>query len=265
MLFRSLPSRLASLAVRPPFTTCLVARQEEIAGVESRSPPSRIKLWHVLIELAKSGSQIALQTISGESTFEERPTSPSSVDHDDWLPELLISPPRREQEWLFRELRLATHSDVCGKVVSQSDATAVFAGLWLLHGDADASHRQSQSIEDEGRHRCGNFWHAIMHRQEPDYGNSKYWFRRVGQHPIFPELARRADELTKADGSEAAWHWRRNLGLPDRWDPFAFVDWCESAASDGGSALASLARRIQFVEMRLLLRASFEDAVAAGR
>jgi len=39
---------------------------------------------------------------------------------------------------------------------------------------------QSQSIEDEGRHRCGNYWHGIMHRQEPDSAIQNNWFRRVG-------------------------------------------------------------------------------------
>jgi hypothetical protein len=70
--------------------------------------------------------------------------------------------------------------------------------------------------------------------------------------------------LIAAEGSEAARQWGEKLGAPGTWDPFAFVDWCESAAGDGGSAIASLVRRIQFVEMHLLLRASFADAVAAA-
>ena len=59
------------------------------------------------------------------------------------------------------------------------------AGLWLLAGDLDASHEFSQSIDDPD----GSFWHGIMHRREGDFGNAKYWFRRVGDHPVLKELA----------------------------------------------------------------------------
>lgn len=59
------------------------------------------------------------------------------------------------------------------------------AGLWLLAGDLDASHELSQRIDDPD----GSFWHGIMHRREGDFGNAKYWFRRVGVHPVLRELA----------------------------------------------------------------------------
>ncbi len=258
----ALPSRLASLAIRPPSASYLSLRPDFdplLFGTRLLSSASTFSHWMRLIDLAKDASRVEVHSIPIEWTSTDAAAKATDLD-ECFLPELLSTPPCRELSWVFGELKLARLSDLCGEVVSPADATAVLAGLWLLLGDADASHRQSQSIEEEGRHRCGNFWHAIMHRQEPDYGNSKYWFRRVGQHSIFPELARWADELIGADGSESARRWRTKLGTPDRWDPFAFVDWCEAAAREADVRQTQLIRRIQFVEMHLLLRASFEDA-----
>jgi hypothetical protein len=62
------------------------------------------------------------------------------------------------------------------------------AGLWLLAGDLEASHAISQSDERSD----ASFWHAVMHRREGDFSNAKYWFRRVGHHPVLAELARTA-------------------------------------------------------------------------
>ena len=59
------------------------------------------------------------------------------------------------------------------------------AGLWLLAGELDLSHNVSQSCDSQE----GSFWHGIMHRREGDFGNSKYWFRRVGRHPVHQRLA----------------------------------------------------------------------------
>ena len=58
---------------------------------------------------------------------------------------------------------------------------ACAAGLWLRFDFLDESHRVSQ--EDEGNPER-DFWHAVMHRREPDAFNSKYWWRRVGAHPV---------------------------------------------------------------------------------
>lgn len=255
----ALPSRLASLAIGPPTAAFVVTREQDSTRLLRHARDSDGALWRCLIELARDGSRVEIQSHLASSEFIDK-SSRSEDSTESWLPELLSTPPRQELDWLFNELRLARRSDLCGEVVSDADATAVLAGLWLLHGDADESHRQSQSIEDEGRHRCGNFWHAIMHRQEPDYGNSKYWFRRVGQHPILPELARRADELIMASGLSSALAVRHKIGLPHRWDSFAFVDWCEAATCSSDLQQIQLLRLLQFVEMHLLLRASFADA-----
>ncbi len=55
------------------------------------------------------------------------------------------------------------------------------AGLWLRFDVLDESHSISQQDEGDPDH---DFWHAIMHRREPDAWNSKYWWRRVGSHPV---------------------------------------------------------------------------------
>ena len=116
--------------------------------------------------------------------------------------------------------------------------------LLLLHDHLDASHNISQSIENAD----GSFVHAIMHRREPDYWNAKYWWRRVGAHPAFPEIARRVGELLKQNG---AGELATKLLPGGKWDACAFVDLCEAAAGSGQHV--DLLREIQRIETEVLL------------
>jgi hypothetical protein len=59
---------------------------------------------------------------------------------------------------------------------------AALAGLYVYFSCWDEAHEIAQSIHT----REGSYWHAIVHRQEPDAGNSAYWFHRVGEHPHLP-------------------------------------------------------------------------------
>lgn len=108
---------------------------------------------------------------------------------------------------------------------------ACAAGLWLRFDFLDESHSISQ--EDEGNPNR-DFWHAIMHRREPDAFNSKYWWRRVGAHPVLEQLRDRAPEAGYAYTT-----------------PEAFVDFCEKVRGSG-SADEETARRVQELEWRLL-------------
>lgn len=69
-------------------------------------------------------------------------------------------------------------------VIDDSMAECCLSGLWLLHNFLDRSHSISQDIHSPE----GSYWHGIMHRMEGDFGNSKYWGRQVGPHPVFETL-----------------------------------------------------------------------------
>jgi len=131
------------------------------------------------------------------------------------------------------------------------DWQAHLAGVAQIDDDLEASHTIAQSIEG---HPDGDYWHAIMHRREPDYANSKYWFRHVGRHPVFAQLAPRAAQILQEAPAEVRSRWGKRLKVDARWDPLAFVDMCEAAAGDENSDLGMAARRIQWGEMLLLLR-----------
>ncbi|GAA5509783.1 hypothetical protein [Novipirellula caenicola] len=82
---------------------------------------------------------------------------------------------------------LLRSGDITGSLNTSSPLAAQLctSGLWLLAGDLDRSHRISQDIDEKE----GSFWHGIMHRREGDFSNAKYWFRRVGKHPVITQLA----------------------------------------------------------------------------
>lgn len=124
-------------------------------------------------------------------------------------------------EELFRALPLdqampnlagSSQSQFASVVETLEGSPLVLSGLWLYVDDLDRSHTLSQDIHTS----TGSYWHAIMHRREGDFWNSKYWFRKVGDHPV--------------------------IKLVD-YDPSMFVDQCESDHGRNAVELVEIQRR----------------------
>ncbi|HUY88880.1 MAG TPA: hypothetical protein VMV10_09115 [Pirellulales bacterium] len=139
-------------------------------------------------------------------------------------------------------------------VVDRRMAAACQSALWLYHDFLDESHAISQELDTIE----GSYWHGILHRREPDYTNAKYWFRRVGSHPIGPELAAAARALAEAAPADRSAEF---LNTQAEWDHFRFVDLCQ-AATAGRSAAELLCRRIQQREWELLFDYCYRRACA---
>jgi hypothetical protein len=117
---------------------------------------------------------------------------------------------------------------------------AALAGLWLYFSCFEEAHRIAQDTDSAE----AALWHAILHRQEPDSGNAAYWFRRVGTHPVYSAVARRTVKiLEKYPDAEFR---------TGRWDPFAFVAFCERARAQQGSVQERVALEIQRAEWQIL-------------
>lgn len=139
--------------------------------------------------------------------------------------------------------------------------TVTEAAIWLLAGELDRSHEVSQSIESPE----AAYWHGIMHRREGDFWNAKYWFRKVGKHPVFSELAGEIGQLKSGVGSAS--EQERMVGQPssnfcshihpDLSDAAklssALVDDCERALASHSPQTTPL-QRICWLEWQFLFR-----------
>ena len=167
------------------------------------------------------------------STLEGRDSLPELAPRSAWNPALTV------------EVYSARPADLFGplEVQDMEMANCLRSALLLWNDALEESHVISQSIGSQ----TGSYLHGIMHRREPDYGNSKYWFNRVGEHELFAELGPVAEQVLP--------------GFKSPWDPYVFIDQCEAAArTSAGEDHVEALRRMQLEEMRLLTNWCFARA-----
>lgn len=151
------------------------------------------------------------------------------------MPLVANAPPPEE---VCRALKSATPKGLFPKAAAPKGA---LAGLWLYFSCFEQAHQVAQddsSLE-------GSFWHAILHRQEPDSGNSAYWFRRAGSHPVFPSLVDATVDIIRQ-------YPEAEFRPSQKWDPFGFILFCERARQQPGSPSEQAALEIQRAEWQML-------------
>ncbi len=154
-----------------------------------------------------------------------------------------LKPANIWNEQLSEEIMTLSDQEVTGTNNPSSLAvSATRSGLLLWNDDLYGSHTVSQSIKEP----VGSYWHGIMHRQEADYGNAKYWFSNVGEHEVYASLYQEAIKILpeiKEWGS---------------WNPNLFIDLVAEEVSKNyeQSEKAEKLRQIQAVEFALLLEYS---------
>lgn len=176
-----------------------------------------------------------------------------------------LPPLAPEKEWdteLTRQIQATSTAQLFdGRALKDtSSADAVKSALLLWNDALDDSHDISQGV----RSKTGSYWHGIMHRREPDYSNSKYWFARVGSHPIFPALRVRVLDILEAEPDQSAQlaRYAEAIEQNDNWDAPQFIDWCQDAAGQADDEIEEFLQTVQVEEIKLLLDYSCRNALA---
>lgn len=131
-----------------------------------------------------------------------------------------------------------------GAIKNKPMAEAVKAGLCVALDAWEEAHSIAQDLDTAE----GSYWHGIIHRREPDGGNAKYWYRRVGEHPVLFQLG--SDETRKTLSSTTAFDQITELGS---WDPFIFIDLCMASENGQQPELKTELLALQTKEIQLLI------------
>jgi len=146
---------------------------------------------------------------------------------------------------ILKDIHQLSDEALFGGTIENSDmALAARAGLILAAGGWDEAHRIVQELDTPE----AQYWHAIVHRREPDSSNAKYWFRQVGHHPVMDQLV---VILSGPEGPDKTV--LQQLTKSEKWDPFKYVDVCMACHSGSQKELLPILLDIQHKEFMSLL------------
>ncbi|MCM8526905.1 MAG: hypothetical protein NE327_10335, partial [Lentisphaeraceae bacterium] len=94
-----------------------------------------------------------------------------------------------------------------------------------------------------------SWWHAYMHRMEGDYGNSAYWYRRVGTPSAYTDFFELVKELpldTKVSPIQEE----------TSWDPFEFNGYIKNHKNISEESL----RKVHTLELKYIFSLCFQKA-----
>ena len=129
------------------------------------------------------------------------------------------------------------------KFSSTEQQALIRSALLLWHDHLEASHEISQCLNSKD----GNFLHALMHRREPDFLNTKYWLNQTGQYKAYSEIAKRSKILLKEDSLPKL--------FTGEWNPYAMVDSVEHAKPN--TQTYKTLQKIQQIEMEIFIETNY--------
>jgi hypothetical protein len=135
------------------------------------------------------------------------------------------------------------------------DAAAALAGLWLWVDALEECHKIAQDLVSP----TGSFWHAVMHRREGDFSNSKYWYHRCPNHHVMKMLGAVSSSLV--EGFESDRQVMRVIS--GGWNPDALVDLVEQVNENPSDPRFDLAVKLQRAEWTGLFEYCVHQAVEA--
>jgi len=254
-IWNRLPPALAGFVTPPESRAAIILNTARLPTPHSQSSPVDWPVQELVIRTALENSDAIIIADAGHSMADSPLPAASSS-----LPVMAPRYPGSNRRWIAQLLDQLTPHSYFNGTGDDCENTAILAGLLQLNDYLDESHNHSQSIQGQGTDANGDYWHGIMHRREPDYGNSKYWFRRVGNHPCFKQLPALAEQALEECGSSDSDRWTARLTGAKDWDAAEFVDLCETVEKSSDKDLTIAAQRIQWAEMLLLLEHSCRQA-----